>query len=428
MRYVQLPNPLDRQLEILADPSRYKVVCAGRRFGKTILGLIACVAGHGSADNYMRGGLSGGNVWWVAPSYPIASNVWRELKKALRFVWIDKSEMDKRIDLPGGGSVGVRSADNPDSLRGVGLDGVVLDEAAFMKDLVWREALRPTLAESQGWAIFISTPKGRNWFQEIYDAAEDREHWARWQIPTSENPMIPPAELLDARAELGPITYSQEFEAQFITDVGGVFKLAWFAYYRTDGEYVQVHDRRYLIDSLHKFITVDLATSTKQTADYTVIMTHGITPEGELLVLDVLRKRMEGPDILPAVDAKLNKWNASCVWIERAGFQLSLIQQARRAGLPVRELSADKDKVSRALPLTAGMEGGRVLFRSGAPWLKDLEDELLVFPPEGKDHDDQVDALAYAWSVASGKLRGRKPPNMARAYEPSPFDALRIGR
>ena len=83
----------------------------------------------------------------------------------------------------------------------------------------------------------------------------------------------------------------------------------------------------------------------------------------------------------------------SAVFVERVGFQLALIQQAQREGLPVREIPADRDKVSRALPATAALEGGRLLLPRHAPWLADLEAELLAFP--GAAHDDQVDALAY---------------------------------
>ena len=125
MPQILLPDPLPHQLDVLRHPARLKVVVCGRRWGKTLLGLIACVEGHGPPGSGFRGALEGGNVWWVAPSFPIAQEIWRDLKRALRGAWTDKKEKQFRIELPGGGSITVKSADDPDSLRGVGLNGVV---------------------------------------------------------------------------------------------------------------------------------------------------------------------------------------------------------------------------------------------------------------------------------------------------------------
>ena len=117
-----------------------------------------------------------------------------------------------------------------------------------------------------------------------------------------------------------------------------------------------------------------------------------------LVVLDLLRQRLEGPDILPAIRGLQDRWNVPVVYIERAGFQLTLIQQARREGMAVKELRADRDKISRSLPLQARMEAGQVWFPKDAPWVGELEREVLAFPDAG--HDDQVDALSYAAAVA----------------------------
>ena len=112
-------------------------------------------------------------------------------------------KVDRQINLPGGGMVGVRSADNPDSLRGEGLDYVVLDECAFMSETAWTEALRPALSDRQGGALFISTPKGRNWFWRLYQRGlEDGVEWMAFRFPTSANPHIPPPEIDAARDSL----------------------------------------------------------------------------------------------------------------------------------------------------------------------------------------------------------------------------------
>lgn len=149
---VYLSTPLPHQVEVLRHPARSKVVVCGRRWGKTRGGQLACVEGHGPRESGFRGALDGATIWWVAPSFGIASMIWRDLKLSLRHGWIEKNENERRIVLPGGGSITVKSADNPDSLRGEGLDGAVLDEAAFMKPEAWAACIRPALSDKRGWA------------------------------------------------------------------------------------------------------------------------------------------------------------------------------------------------------------------------------------------------------------------------------------
>lgn len=417
MSSVRLPRPLAHQLDVLLDPARLKVVVCGRRWGKTVAGLLASVEGHGPRPGGHPGALEGATIWWVAPSFPIASLIWRDLKRALRGGWIEKNENERRIVLPGGGSVTVKSADNPDSLRGVGLDGVVLDEAAFMKPEAWSEGIRPALADRQGWAVFLSTPCGMNWLYDLWCGAATKRGWARWQRPTSENPKVPPAELDAARAELGAYAFSQEFEAAFVTPGGGLFKPEWF-----DHRYVGVGTEQFTLEggqvialsALRRFATVDLAASLRSTADYSVIMSFGVAPDGRALLLDVDRARREGPDLVPSMKRAVEKWNLGTVWVEKVGFQLAIIQEARAKGVPVRDLAADRDKVARSLPATAALEGGRVLLPREAPWLRDFEAELLAFP-NGR-HDDQVDAFAYGVEVQRSTGGGHSGPIVVASF------------
>ena len=402
-RRVLLPSPLPHQLDVLLAPARHKVVVCGRRWGKTLLGLLACLEGHGPKRGGYPGALEGAAIWWIAPSFPIGTQIWNDLKHALRGAWLDKHEKQWRIDLPGGGSVTVKSADNPDALRGVGLDGVVLDEAAFMSEAAWINGIRPALADRQGWAMFLTTPNGMNWFHGLFEAAETRPGWLRWQRPTSENPKIPREELVAAREDMGELTFRQEHLAEFVIAGAGLFKPEWL-----EACYDVIHGTRYRLpdgelferSDLTRFSVCDLAVSTKTTADYTVIGTFGITPSKRLLVLEIDRKRREGPQIIPAIQGALERWNADVAWIERSGFQLALLQEARSRGLPVRELQPDRDKVSRAMPATAAFEGGRILLPRAASWRKNLRTELLSFP-EGR-HDDQVDVISYAVQILNG--------------------------
>lgn len=409
-----LPKPLPHQLDFLRDKARFKVVCCGRRWGKSLAGLIACIEGHGG----FKGAIEGGHIWWVAPNYKLASGIWRSLKTALRFVRMGKNEVERRISLPGNGSITVKSADTPDSLRGAGLDGVVIDEAAFCSEEVWTDVLRPALSDKQGWAIFISTPCGENWFYKLWLQAKDSQGWKAWQRPTSDNPKIKPEELEDAKRSLGTTVFNQEFLAHFQANKSGIFKRDWFRYYDS-GETFQIKNQVFRPGDLKRFATVDLATSLKTSADFTVISSWGFHT-GKLILLDVIRDRMEGPDIVPSIRKAVDRHNLSSVWIEKVGFQLSLIQEARRAGLPVRELEPNKDKVSRAMPATALMEGERVWFPRYAPWLSEIENELLNFP--NGSHDDFVDTLSYA--VAVSKQYADRQPMPILDFAPKPIQRV----
>lgn len=181
---------------------------------------------------------------------------------------------------------------------------------------------------------------------------------------------------------------------------GGVWKRSWMRYARLeDGVLVLQDGRRYpLTTGLRSvFLTVDLAASLKSRSDWTVIGCWGITNNDDLVLLDLHRARMEGPDHEPAIRAMMGRWGASVAWVERATFGLTLIQQLRRNGIPVRELEADSDKVSRAYAATPAFEAGQVYFLAGAPWLDELLAELLAFPNSA--HDDQADVVSYAVRV-----------------------------
>jgi predicted phage terminase large subunit-like protein len=120
----------------------------------------------------------------------------------------------------------------------------------------------------------------------------------------------------------------------------------------------------------------------------------GVTPSNDLLLLHRIRKRLAGPDQVPLLRKLADEWQPDQIGIEAVAFQLAIVQEARRDGLPVVELKPDRDKVSRALTAAARLEGGNVWWPKGARWLDEWESELLLFP--NARHDDQVDALSYA--------------------------------
>lgn len=216
-RRVTLPDLYPIQARIAAHPSRFKVVVAGRRFGKSRMGMIIVVAKA----------LRGMRCWWVAPTYKLSAVLWRDLKELLiDLPGVNFRETDKLVEFPSGGSIQVRSAVDPDSLRGDGLDFAVLDEAAFMKEAAWTDGIRPALSDRRGGAMFLSTPCGRNWFWRAYQRGRDPlyAHWQYWHCPTAASGTVPPDEIRDAQLTLPARVFAQEYMAAFLEGAGAVFR------------------------------------------------------------------------------------------------------------------------------------------------------------------------------------------------------------
>lgn len=211
---LSIDNLLPHQVDIFRSPARFKVLAAGRRWGKTKLGIALAFAAA----------WAGGRVWWTSPNYPIGRIAWREISFKSKMIGAHVRQADRLVEFPGGGYLQLKSADNPDSLRGEGLDRVILDEAAFLAESAWTEALRAALSDRGGDAVFLSTPNGRNYFHRLHLGAGDKDEWQAWQYPTADNPHIPPAEIALARAELAARVFAQEFEARFLDIEGAVFR------------------------------------------------------------------------------------------------------------------------------------------------------------------------------------------------------------
>jgi hypothetical protein len=205
------------QSAVFECDQRFRVLVAGRRFGKTYLALVElCKAAS------VRGHLA----WYVGPTYEQAKRIaWKPLKEMTRPFWATKpNETDLRIDLVWGGTICVRGADNYDSLRGDGLDFLVLDEYASIAREAWDAVLRPALADRQGRALFIGTPRGFNHFHELFEGAEARPDWEAFQFTTAEGGNVPAEELVSAAHYLDERTYRQEFEASFVNlGIGRVY-------------------------------------------------------------------------------------------------------------------------------------------------------------------------------------------------------------
>jgi predicted phage terminase large subunit-like protein len=384
---VTLP-PLHSGQQAVADsPARFKVLAAGRRWGKTVLGVALC----------LEEALLGGRTWWVSKSYKTAAEGWREVKwLATQIPGSDVHEGDKILRLPGGGSMEVRSADEPGSLRGAGLDGLVLDEAAHCREEAWTHELRPALSDRKGWALFISTPNGKNWFHALWERAPRLRTWDSWQYPSWTNPALDSDEIDQARAELSADIFAQEYGAQFL-DLALVrpFRRDWLVEWETCPPK----------DQLYSVIGVDPAISKKDTADQTAIVVVGQPVRGldrtQAYVLEAEAGHWSPYETTNRILALTQAWKPRLIRIEDVAWQRALKDivereaQLRGIRLPaVDPVKPERDKLRRAMGVAPLVESGRVLF---GPGQTALTRALLAVPQDSRAWD-LVDAFGLAVS------------------------------
>lgn len=364
------------QQQLAAEQRRFNIACMGRRWGKTKFG-IDLVLSPGMA-------LEGAPVAWFAPQYKILDEAFRETRRLLSPVISASNMQQRRLDLITGGSIEFWTLDNPDAGRGRKYALVIIDEAAMARHLeeAWTAAIRPTLADLQGKAWFLSTPKGGNYFKTLFDHAEYDGEWARWQMPTSTNPHISADEIEAMRREMPSIMFQQEVMAQFVSFEGAVLRREW----------IHIGDPP---SRLPCAIGVDLALSTKQESDYTACVVVSRDPEtGIIYIRDAQRIRAQFHSVLQFITQMAEKWNPHSIAIESVQYQAAVVQELlRTTRLPVKGVKPDKDKLTRFQPLLARYEQGMVYHSPGLPgW---FDDELLCFPLA--EHDDGVDATVYGF-------------------------------
>lgn len=206
------------QEQVLAEAKRFNVLECGRRFGKTTLGV----------DLAIDRALDGKPVGWFAPTYKILSDAWRELVEATADI-AKANQQERRLEFLTGGVIECWSLDQPDAGRSRKYARVIVDEAGIVRDLeqAWNGAIRPTLADYQGDAWFFGTPRGRNYFHQLFSRAESgAADWMSWRFGTAANPIIAADEIAAAKADMPPAVFEQEFMGIPADDGGNPFGLS----------------------------------------------------------------------------------------------------------------------------------------------------------------------------------------------------------
>ena len=374
------------QARVMDDLARFKVVACGRRWGKTELGKTALLTL--ALERRKRG-------WWLAPTILMASQVWRELKLSLRqFKGARINESEKRIDMPGGGMIAVRSAHHPDNLRGEGLDLAVLDEAAYMQARIWHEVVRPMLTTTRGSALFLSTPLGKNWFYDLFRIGMDpaESDYSAFQYSSETNPLLAPDELESIRRRSPEHVWRREYLAQFDDNSGAVF--------RGLRQAVRPVRQRAPLPG-HSYVAgVDWGRS----HDFTAIAIID-ADERQLVALD--RFNQIGLSLQRGrLRALAQRWGTRIIWAESNSIGAPNIEALQQDGLPLRGFATTaKSKPPLIESLALAIERGQLRLLDEPVLLGELASYALETLPGGGYrysapagmHDDTVIALALAW-------------------------------
>jgi predicted phage terminase large subunit-like protein len=364
----------------------------GRRWGKTTLGIELAV----------EPALRGRPVGWFNPTYKLLSEAWRDLKRTLEPITRQRSETEHRIELITGGVVECWTLEDPSAGRGRKYARVLVDEAAMSRNLeeAWEQAIRPTLTDLQGDGWFLSTPKGFNYFHTLFERGQSPAfpEYASWQMPSSTNPYLPPAELESARLELPERVFRQEYEASFVDDASMIFDREWWlGKHRYDATTLNWNM------SVGRWLSWDTGLKDKDTNAYTARVVGEMLPDYRMAIRHVYRDRHTFPALPEAIgqDARMyNDGKIRHILIEDKASGTSAIQTLRNTAerwmVPLLVAFEPKgSKEQRAEQAAVYCRNGCVLLPepSGAvPWLMDFENELFSAPLG--EFMDQVDALS----------------------------------
>jgi predicted phage terminase large subunit-like protein len=385
------------QQDVFTDTTRFKVVAAGRRTGKSRLAAWLLIVNALQCDK--------GHIWYIANTQGQARDVLWQVLLELANPVIEASHINNmQIRLINGATISLKGADRPETMRGVSLKFVVMDEYGSMKPEVWEQIIRPALADQKGSALFIGTPFGRNHFYELYEyglSGKDSD-FKSWHFTSFDNELLDPKEIEAAKKSMSSFAFRTEFMASFEAASGGIFKEEWI---KIDEE--EPKDGRY-------FVAVDLAgfenvaaatTAKKKRLDQSAIAIVKVTSEG-WWVADIEYGRWDIKQTAQKIFDVVRDYEPVCVGIERGALKnavlpyLSDLMRKYNSYFRIEDLThGNKKKTDRITwSLQGRLEHGKITFNEG-PWNSEIIDELMNFP-NAQVHDDLIDALSYIDQIA----------------------------
>lgn len=386
------------QIECWQDPSRFKVIAAGRRCGKSNLAIKLLLAKALEAPE-------GADVLYVAPTLGQARQIaWDALIEQGGTLIKSAHVNNMDIVLTTGRKIRVRSGENKDALRGLKLYFAVVDEAAFVPEEVFTKIIRPALADLKGEAVIISTPEGRNHFYDWFKLGQEgtNPEWKSWHLTTADNPTIPPEEIEEARKTLSSYVFKQEFEANFNNAGQEIFKEEWLKKGKEPqyGSYI---------------IAIDLAGfeevgknpgAVKSRLDESAIAIVKVTDDGDWWVKEIVHGRWDIKETAAKIIVAIKEHQPIAIGIERGALKnavlpfLNDLMRKTNTYAHISDLThGNKRKQDRiAWALQGRLEHGRISFNEDEDW-REAWDQISMFPTAGL-HDDLVDALSYVDQMA----------------------------
>jgi predicted phage terminase large subunit-like protein len=386
------------QKTVFEDQTRFKVVAAGRRCGKSRL----------AATTLLIEGLrcpAGSAVLYVAPTNGQARQIiWNVLLDLGREVIASSHINNQDITLINGATIYVRGADRPDTLRGVSLTYAVLDEVADIKPEAWEQVIRASLSDKKGRGMFIGTPKGRNWFYDIFKTGQNNvdEDWKSWHFTTKDNPLIDPKEIDSAKKTMSSFAFKQEYMASFDNAGSDIFKEDWVKY----GEEPDYGSYFVAVDLAGFEEVAKQAANSKKRLDETAIAIVKVTDDGQWFVKDIWHGRWDIRETAAKILMAMRDYRPMAVGIERGSLKnavlpyLSDLMRKNNVYSHIIDLThGNRKKADRIIwSLQGRFEHGRIILNQDEDW-DDFLDQLLMFPAQGV-HDDLPDALSYIDQLA----------------------------
>ena len=385
------------QQDVFSNKARFKVVAAGRRTGKSRLAAWMLII-YALQTNK-------GQVFYVAPTQGQARDImWQTLLELGHSVIKSSHINNLQLTLINGAIISLKGADRPETMRGVSLRFLVMDEYADMKPEVWEQILRPALADQKGDAMFIGTPMGRNHFYDLYQYGElgDDDTYKSWHFTSYDNPLLDPEEINTAKKSMSSYAFRQEFMASFEAQGSEIFKEEWVEFNEDEPE---IGDYYIAID-LAGFEDVGKVNQGKnKRLDSTAIAVVKVNEQG-WWVREIIHGRWDLNTTADKIFNAVAKYRPVAVGIEKGIAKQAVmsplmdLQKRRQKFFRVDELThGNKKKTDRVIwALQGRFENGYVTLNKGE-WNNEFLDELFQFP-NPLVHDDLVDALAYIDQLA----------------------------